>query len=226
MPVGLSFYCLEGCDGYFLDIISDMYVSNDVELIIKGEPEVDGTRIDQLPKQEVIDYFTHIQNNFIQKLETRGHSNVQVPTTYNQQQGRFTETIRDAAHDVGMNIYFEQYVSELGYVDPLPDFDVLQYSVGITTVDGASGPNTTFKEPSVMIQDILDFQHPEIVTINGIKVVPMLSHQQDFRTDYGSDTLDTEKWETYKQMLIMARDHPQIEVIQAHEIYDMTEPPQ
>ena len=220
IPVGLSFYCLEGCSGEFLDAITDMYDSQYVELIIKGEPEVNGTPIEDLPYTEVRNYLQSIQDDYVQKLESRGYTNVQIPLAYNQQQGQFTATIRDAAHDIGMKIYFEQYEAGQGYIDPLSDFDVLQYSVPITVNDD-SGPNSTFKDPDVLIQEILNFEHDHIVTVDGIKVVPLLSHQQDFRESYGSDELDQEKWQTYQELMHLAEQNPQIEFITPTEIYNM-----
>ena len=83
--------------------------------------------------------------------ETLGIASVIWPVSYNQLLGKFTETIRDAVHSLGYKIYFEQYVSEYGYIDPLPTFDIMQYSVSLT-VSGLLGPDQVYKPMDSIFQ--------------------------------------------------------------------------
>ena len=218
IPASVSFYDIQNSSDAFMQVFRKMYESDYIELVLKGEAHAKQKQIDELSYDEVKNYFETVQNHYSKEMLDQGYSNAKLPLAYNQLQARFTETIRDAAHDVGMKIYFDQYASELGYVEPLSDFDVIQYSVAMTNED-LPGPDSTFKEPDKVIEEILDFKHEEMVFVDGIKVVPLLTHQQDFRESYDSDELNSEKWNTYKRVLLSAKDNPKIEFITPTEIY-------
>ncbi|MHA2403749.1 MAG: hypothetical protein ACXADH_12210, partial [Candidatus Kariarchaeaceae archaeon] len=170
---------------------------------------------------EVKDALMTWQNKFINELELLGYSDVLLPVTYNQLLQRFNETIRDAAYDVGFQMYFEHGVSdEYGYIEMLHDFDITQYSVPLTT-SGSPGPNEVFKQPEEVIQEVLDFSGDELIYINGIKVVPLLCHQQDFRITEESSDINEAKWDIYTSLLTMAEDDVRIQLLKPAEVYEL-----
>ncbi len=221
IPIGISFYPNTMNDNTFNNIIGDAYNSEDIELVLKGES--DGTPLDEMSYEEVKATIGASQNKFISELKNLGYSEVKPFVTYNQLYGRFTETIRNAVHDLGFKIYLEQYVSKYGYIDSLPDFDITQYSVSVTE-SGMPGANEKFKQPDTIIQEIINFEHPELIYINGTKVVPLLVHQQDFRLNEASSELNTEKWSIYTTLLLMAKNDSRIKMILPEEVYNLRHP--
>ncbi|MEA3229699.1 MAG: myxococcus cysteine-rich repeat containing protein [archaeon] len=220
IPVGLSIYPDTMNDYQFNRIVGDMYASENIEIITKGESEYNGIPIDRMSYSEVKSNIRWVQNKFIAEMENQGYYNVKAPVTYNQNQAKFTETIRDAVYDLGFRMYFEQYSSEYGYMESLPDFDITQYCVSLT-YSGYAGPDQTFKQPEEVIDEILNYYHPQMIYINGIKVIPMLSHQQDFALSKTSAIIDQEKWNIYTTMLLMAQDDPRIQLLKPVDIYNM-----
>ncbi len=221
IPVGMSFYPNTMNDNTFNNIIGDAYNSEDIELVLKGESN--GIPLDEMSYEEVKATIGTSQNKFISELKNLGYSEVKPSVTYNQLYGRFTETIRNAVHDLGFKIYLEQYVSEYGYIDSLPDFDITQYSVSLTE-SGIPGYNETFKQPNAVVQEIINFEHPELIYINGTKVVPLLVHQQDFRLNETSSELNAGKWNIYTTLLLMAKNDSRIKMILPEEVYNLRHP--
>jgi hypothetical protein len=200
-----------------------MYKSENIELILKGENE-GGKDLDKMSYDEVKTLLESDNKRYINKMqEMLGTDNIKPIVSYNQLYGQFTETIRNAVHDLGLKIYFEQYVSEYGYIDSLPDFDVMQYSVSFT-ISGHAGPNETFKQPEQIEQEILNFNNDHLLYINGKKVVSTLCHQQDFRISENSDALDQNKWNIYTTVLNWAKSDPRIHLLTAKEIYELRHP--
>ena len=220
IPGSFAFYPGTMNSPEFNQIIADMYTSKNVELVLKGEDEYQGQKLDQMSFSEVRQALEAWQNEFITELERLGHSDIEVPVSYNQQAMRFTETIRDAAHAVGFKICLELGDSEHGYISVLPDFDITQYSISLTT-SGQAGPDEDFKEPEHVIQELLDFDSDHLLYIDGIKVVPLLCHQQDFGISEDSSIIDQEKWEIYTSLLLMAKKDPRIRLLKAEEVYDL-----
>ncbi len=223
MPVGMSFYPGTMNDVRFNQIIADMYDSEYIELIIKGESVANGTALQDISYSDIRTLIEKWQNKFVSELENLGYRNVQVPVTYNQQLGEFTEIIRDAIYALSFKIYFEQFVGEQGYVDSLEDLDVMQYCIPFA-VSGRAGANQTYKEPDEVIEEILDFEHDRILRINGIKVVSLMVHQQDFRLSDTSSEIDQQKLNAYTEVLQTAKDDVRIKLINPKEIYTLRHP--
>lgn len=221
MPGSFSFYPETMDDPTFNKILGDMHTSENIELILKGEDTYKGRRLDLMTHAEVKLALQAWQNKFVSELEQLGYSDIDPPVAYNQLLQRFNTTIRDAARDVGFKIYFEQGTSdEYGYVDMLPDFDITQYSVPLTTT-GLPGPETVFRPVQQIIQEILDFDDERLLFIDGIKVVPLLCHQQDFRVSEGSDVVNEEKFGIYTELLTSLRDDPRIRLLRPIEVYEL-----
>jgi len=221
VPGSFSFYPETMGDPRFNQILADMYTSENIELILKGEDTYLGRRLDLMTQAEVTLTLNAWQNMFVSELEKLGYSDVMPPVAYNQLLQRFNTTIRNAAHDVGFKIYFEQGVSdEYGYVDILPDFDITQYSVSLT-ITGLPGPEMAFKSVEDIIQEILEFDDERLLFINGVKVVPLLCHQQDFRLSESSDEVNEEKFRIYTELLSSARNDPRIKLLKPAEVYEL-----
>ncbi len=224
IPLALTFYPNNMGHPEYNRILADMYLSQTFELVPKGLDAVGGTPIELLPYDEAKAAIGGWVNNYIVQLQAQGIPTVRYPAAYNQLFGRFTPTIRDAVHDLGFKMYFEQYVSELGFVDPLPDFDVMQYSVSMT-VSGLPGPNEPFKDFDTVYNEILNFTHERLLTINGVPVVSLLTHQQDYRIAEGSPEINWDKFGLYAGVLVSAKNDPRIRFIKPEEIYSLRHPP-
>ena len=220
IPAGFSFYPMTMNDNQFNKIIAELYSSNYIELILKGEAEVNGIPIDTMNYSEMRNIVHEWRSKFVKKMKEMGYSNIKVPISYNQRLAEFTETIRNATHDEGFKIYFDQYVSGYGYINSLPDYDILQYSVSFTE-SGKAGPDENFSAPEKIIQEILNFTNSHMVYINNIKVVPLLCHQQDFRTNENSSVVDKKKWDIYTKVLLTAKNDPRIKLIRPKDIYNI-----
>ena len=220
IPVAMSFYPTTMNDDQFNQAIADMYDSRNVELVIKGEEIYDGKRPDLMSYYDIRALIQGLQDKFVTNMKALGYDNVKAPVAFNLNQARFTDTVRDAVHDLGFEIYFEQYVSEYGNIDPLPDFDVMQYTISFTR-SGHAGPSEVFKQQDEIEKEIMNFQGDSMLYINGIRVVSLMAHQQDFRTSETSSTVDQDKWNTYTSVLQWAKDNPKIQLLTPEQIFDL-----
>ncbi|VVB60203.1 Polysaccharide deacetylase [uncultured archaeon] len=213
-------------DAQFNNAVANMYKCPNCELATKsqGTSERD---LDNMSYDEVKAIIGSDQDYFKSKMQQiLNTSNVSAPRTYNQLYGRFDPTIRSAVHDLGFNIYLEEYITpEHGYTDSLPDFDITQYSVSFTQ-SGHPGPNEIFKQPNEVIQNLLDFQNDHALYINGTTVIPLMAHQQDFRTNDSSDTLNQTKWDTYTRTLEMLKNDSRFRLIKGQDVYNLRHPTQ
>ncbi len=220
IPTGLSFYPSTMNNEDFNKIIGRMYSSKNIELVLKTEGEINGTNIDTWNYDRIRLLIDSLDNKYVSELENLGYTNVKKPVSYNQQFGRFTPTIRDAIKSLDYKIYIEQYVSELGYVELLPDFDITQYSVSFTK-SGHPGPNEEYKTADEMMNEVINFDNSHLVYINGVKVVPLLAHQQDFLINDNDVILNQSKWDTYTEFLLKAKADKRIKIIFPKDVYDL-----
>lgn len=224
ISVGFSFFprTIQD-DAQFNQIIADMYLSDNIELVLKGEGQEE-RGLDKMSYDEVKALLESDVNNFKSKMQAiLGTPNIKQPVSYNQLYGNFTNTIRTVVHDLGFKIYFEMYVADYGYIEPLPDFDVIQYSVSFTT-DGEAGPETVFKTPEEIYQEILNFDEDNMIYINGKKVVTTMCHQQDFMMGENDSRVNQQKWNTYTTVLQMAKNDSRIQLLTPEEIYYLRHP--
>jgi hypothetical protein len=159
------------------------------------------------------------KSKFTTQLQGLGYSDVQPPVTYNQLMMRLTEATRDAARDARFKVYLELGESEYGFIDMLPDLDITQYSVKLTR-SGQAGPDEEFKTPDGIIEELLDFEHERLIYIDGVKVIPLLCSQRDFRISEDSPAVDEDKWSTYTSLLGRAKKDSRIRLLTAREVYD------
>lgn len=220
MPGNFSLYPDTMNNDRFNKIVGDMHISKNVELIIKGEAEYDGRKIDDMSNAEVKQALEACRSRFVTELGKLGYSGIDAPVAYNQLMMGFNETIRDAAREVGFEIYLDHAEGSHGYIDILPDFDVTQYSVSFT-ISGQAGAGENFKGAEQIFTELLEFEHERMLYINGIKVVPLLCHQQDFRTAEDSSVIDKEKWAVYTSLLVKAKKDPRIHLLRAGQVYDL-----
>lgn len=220
IPACFAFYPETMDDEDFNEIIAEMYASENIELVLKGEAEYQGKRLDQMSSEEVGQALKVWQEKFVAELQNLGRSDVQPPVTYNQVMMGLTEEIRDAAREAQFKICLELGGSDSGYINMLSDFDITQYSVSLTR-SGEAGPDEEFKTPEEVIRELIDFQSDYLIYINGIKVVPLLCNQQDFRRSEDSAALDEEKWKTYASLLRRAKKDSRVCLLTARDVYDL-----
>jgi len=220
VPGCFAFYPGTMNDEEFNRIIADMYASENIELVLKGEDKYQGKRLDQMSSVEVRQALEAWHDKFVSELQNLGYSDIQPPVTYNQLMMRLTEAIRDAAREAQFKVCLEFGESEYGYIDMLPDFVITQYSVSLTK-SGQAGPDEEFKTPEEVIQELLNFRNDHLIYINGIKVVPLLCNQQDFRRSENLPVLDEGKWKTYTSLLRRAKKDSRVCILTAREVYDL-----
>jgi hypothetical protein len=208
-------------DEGFNKIIAEMYASENVEVVLKGEDQYQGKKLDQMSSEQVLQVLKAWQNKFVSELQNLGRSDVQPPVTYNQLMMGLTEAIRDAARKARFKFCLEFGGSEHGYIDMLPDLDITQYSVSLTR-SAEAGPEEEFKTPEEVIEELVGFESDYLIYINGIKVVPLLCSQRDFRRSGDSSSkLDDRKWKTYTSLLRRAKKDSRIRLLTAREVYDL-----
>lgn len=220
IPGCFAFYPSTMNDEQFNTIIAEMHDSKNIELVLKGEAEYQGKRLDQMATEEVRQALKVWQDKFIAEMQNLGRADIQPPVTYNQVMMGLTEAVRDAAREAHFKICLELGGSESGYINMLSDFDITQYSVSLTR-SGEAGPDEEFKTPEEVIQELIDFESDYLIYINGIKVVPLLCSQQDFRISEDSPALDEGKWKTYTSLLRRAKADSRIHLLTARDVYDL-----
>ncbi len=208
----------------FNNIVANMYKCPDCEIVTKSQGIMERD-LDKMSYDEVKEVIGADQEHFRSKMqETLGTGNVSVPVTYNQLYGRFTKTIRSAVRDLGFRSYIEQYITdEHGYINPTPDFDITQYAVSFT-YSGHPGYNETFKQPNETIRELLSFENDPMLYINGIKVIPLMVHQQDFRVSDTESDLNETKWNTYTETLSMLKNDSRFRLLKPQEVYNLRHP--
>ena len=77
-------------DPQFNQIIADMYTSENIELILKGEDTYGGMYLFQMTYSEAKQALEDWQLMFVTELESMGFSNVNLPVSYNQLMMEFT----------------------------------------------------------------------------------------------------------------------------------------
>lgn len=220
IPACFAFYPETMNDEQFNRIIADMYDSKNIELVLKGEDQYQGKRLDQMSLAEVGQAMNNWKDKFVFELQNLGYSDIKPPVTYNQLMMRLNETIRDAVHDAQFKVCLELGGSEHGYINMLPDFDITQYSVSLTK-SGEAGPNEEFKTTNEVVQELINYQSDYLIYINSIKVVPLVCSQQDFRVSEESPGIDEGKWKAYTSLLRKADKDTRICLLTARDVYEL-----
>jgi hypothetical protein len=220
IPACFAFYPGTMGDEQFDRIIADMYASKNIELVLKGEDEYQGKPLDQMSSAEARRALEDWKGTFTTHLQDLGYSDVQPPVTYNQLMMRLTEATRDAVREAQFKVYLELGESEHGFIDMLPDLDITQYSVKLTR-SGQAGPDEEFKTADEVIQELLSFEHERLVYVNGVKVIPLLCSQRDFRRSEDAPTIDENKWSTYTSLLRLAKEDSRIRLLTARDVYEL-----
>ena len=223
IPSGFSIYPASIKEGKFGEIFRKMHNSPYIEFVQKGySGSEEEQRLDKLSFERQKEIIKKGQDYF-RKMSEKITGDSSVPVAYNQPQGRFTNSIRDALRSLGFHIFFEMYENDdLLPVNSTYDFDVLQYGVSFTT-DGEAGRQTVFRKPDEIIKRIKEFEREDvnILYIKGRKVVPVWCHQSDFEDREKDNVLDKEKWKIYTETMLRLRHDPDIVMVRPSDIYDM-----
>ena len=223
IPSGFSIYPASIKEGKFGEIFRKMHDSPYIEFVQKGySGSEEEQHLDKLSYERQREIIKKGQDYF-RKMSLKITGDPSVPVAYNQPQGRFTDSIRDALRSLGFHIFFEMYENDdLSPVNSTPDFDVLQYGVSFTT-DGEAGRQTFFRSPEDVISRIKQFKREDVnmLYIRGRRVVPVWCHQSDFEDRYKDNTLDTEKWRIYTETMLRLKHDPDIVLVRPSDIYHM-----
>lgn len=225
IPSGFSIYPASIRGGSFGRRFAKIYNSPYIEFVQKANSgEGMEPRMDELSFDVVSGIILNGRENFIegasQILDTE---NVSFPVAYNQPQGRFTETIRDALRALNFTIFFEMYVNDdLAPVKSTEDFDVLQYGAGFD-FDGMAGRETVYRQPQEIIEEIKNYDRADIdlLLIHGRLVVPIWCHQSDFEDRVRDSEVDENKWRIYTTTLLTLKQDPNIVLVTPSQIYEM-----
>ncbi|MFA5019704.1 MAG: polysaccharide deacetylase family protein [Candidatus Pacearchaeota archaeon] len=224
IPAGISFY--PGSivnDSDFMEPFLEMYNNKYIELIQKGylgddlEMEMDKL----LPKQQK-EIIKSGQDAFKLRLREVSISNPNMPTAYNQIHGKFTEDTRKVAEELGLKQYFDVFVEAgLPPVNSTPEFNVIQYGISFTT-NGDAGKDTKFKTQGDIFNEINNFDsdYVPLTKIDGILVIPLWVHQQDFESE--ENKINSEKWLVYTNTLKKLKKEENVTFLLPKEVYSLT----
>ena len=202
-----------------------------IEETIKEAQEMkeafDKNNIENLKEELIIklrkDIVVEEQEYFRKIMENSGIKNVKMPISYTQLGGRITEADKKALEKSGIRFYFDVYYNdEIGPISSTDYFDVVQYGVGFTK-DGNARPESVFRTSEEIIKQLNRYNRSdvEILKINGIPVIPLWVHQQDFESSIEENKLDTIKWRIYTETLLRLKKDPNIKFITPSEMYKL-----
>jgi hypothetical protein len=224
IPVTFSFYpsSIQN-DEEFNDIFLEIYKSNYVELMQKGDTgdELE-QHMDTLSYEQQKEIIKHGQEQFKEKMQKlTQQNNIELPIAYNQIGARFTNETRDILTELGYKFYFDVYVGD--YLNPVKsteNFDVIEYGISFTE-SGDAGRKNDFKTPQEIFQEIEDFDREDITILNlsGKKVIPLWAHQQDFESIIKENKLDKEKWKIYTETILALKKDSNVIFITPNEIF-------
>lgn len=212
-------------DKEFNKVFKKMYESKYIELMQKSykgdESEMEMYKLSPGEQKEIIksgrDHFKNKMKDILNK------DNIKLPISYNQISGRITNDTRNVLEELGFKIYFDMFVEgDLSPVESTENFDVIEYGVSFTD-NGGAGREHVFKSSEEIFNEINNFSREDvnILTINGRKVIPIWTHQQDFEDSKKDEKLDKEKWKTYTQVLRALENDPNVEFITPERIYNL-----
>lgn len=223
IPSAFSFY--PGTmrdDEAFKSVFLKMYSSRQIELVQKGYIGDKREMImNQLSSKEQRDIVKKGQEEFRAKMQNMtGSNNIKMPLAYNQREGNLDENSIKILESLGFNFYFDMFVG--GLTNPMNStktFDNIQYGVGFTR-EGVAGKESIFYKPEEIFNQIKSFQvNQPILTINGVKVIPLWVHQQDFESKTMDNEIDQEKWNIYINVLKALQKDPNVILISPSRIY-------
>jgi hypothetical protein len=229
IPVAFSFYpTTMSDDPRFIDAFLKMYNSNYIELMqkefIEGDLEIS---IERLDPEKVInlrrDIVIEEKEHYRRTMENLGIKNVKMPISYTQLGGRITVSDRKALEEAGIKVYFDVYYNdEIGPIDSTQTYDVIQYGVSFTR-DGGAGPETEFRSVEEVISALGNYNREDVkmIKINGVKVIPLWLHQQDFESKNGYNKLDHQKWQIYTETLLRLKQDPNVTFITPSMMYNL-----
>jgi hypothetical protein len=227
IPSTFSFYPASiDTQSSYIDILLRMYESDYIELMQKEYIEEDlESGIEDLPSDLKIEIRRGIleseKEHFIKIMRRNGYKNIELPISYTQLGGRITEDDRRALELSGIKVYFDVYYNdEIGPISSTENFDVMQYGVGFTR-DGSAGALTQFRSADEIMVELSNYERldVEMISFDGLLIVPLWVHQQDFEKYDGSSEVDLDKWQVYTETLLRLKQDPNVRFITPKEMY-------
>ena len=101
-------------------------------------------------------------------------------------------------------------------------YDIIQYGVSFTK-SGLPGKETIFLKPEELIAEIDTYYREDLIVldIDGVDIIPLWGHQQDFESKIRENRLDKEKWEIYTQTIRALKKDPNVVFVSPNMIYEM-----
>jgi cysteine-rich repeat protein len=208
--------------GFFEYIFKGLYSSKYVELVQKGYLGDDREQMmDQLSESEQRDIIKAGRDYYVARMQhVMNTSTIVLPKTYDQIGGRVTDVTKKVLMDLGYNFYFDVYsVPDIRQLNTSVNFDVTQYGVSFT-VNG-TGRETVFKTPKMIVDELKAFNTSDshILKINGNPVIPIWTHQQDFEDKATDNKLDEQKWNIFKETIMLLKNDSSIRFVNPRIVY-------
>lgn len=229
IPVTFSFYPASIGDEDFDKIFLEMYESNTIELMQKGyRGDAREMEIYKLSYEEQREIILQGQNFFKTEMErilneNRREGFVKVPISYNQISGIVNNDTERALIDLGFKMYFDMFVEgDNAPIKSGDDFYVTEYGISFTE-NGHAGKENKFRTPFEVTREINRFNREDVdvLEINGIKVIPIWVHQQDFESREKENKLDREKWDIYVYTMKKLSEDPNVIFLTPSKLYEL-----
>ncbi len=228
IPGGFSFYpATINNDPDFMEPFLKMYLDPNIELIQKGN---DGDDLEAvmatLPLDVQKDTIQKGQNTFKQRLSERlGIDEIFLPQSYNQIQGSFSNDTQQVAESLGFKQYFDVFMpaSNITLPQTNDDFISIQYGISYSKQGNIPGKTSVFKSTDTILEEIENYERADIniTRIDGIPVIPLWTHQQDFESSDSEELLSRSKWKIYTDTLKKLKEDPNVELILPSQIHEM-----
>jgi len=214
-----------GDDEEFNKIFEEMYTNEYIELMQKGyRGDVADRNLYKLPAKGQKEIIKLGQDYFKKKMkEILDEEYIKLPVAYNQLSGRINNDTRQVLEELGFKIYFDMFIEDdMDPVESTATFDVIEYGASFTDT-GEAGREHDFKSPAEIFKEINELKREDLtmMAINGRKVIPLWTHQQDFEDEYIDEKIDEKKWEIYTNTIKALNQDPNVILITPTEIYDL-----
>ncbi len=221
IPVGMSFYPQTvNTDKEFMDAFLRMYHAKNIDLIHKMDKV--GSGISYLPVAEQEKIVKSAQEDFYKKLQARlGTDEIVLPKSYNNQGGSFNVDMLWVLQRLGINEYFDVFLpGDVPQVGSREDFTVFQYGISVPIGGDVPGEKTVFKSNQQIVGEINVYARDDlnIHYINGAPVIPVWLHQQDFFASENTDLINHQKWEQYKELMLLLKNDPNVVLLKPSDV--------
>ena len=228
IPVGISFYpATINNNPEFVKAFLRMYNDPNIELIQKGNNGDENEMImATLPIEQQRAIIKAGQDNFKNKMSQilgTTPNSIILPEAYNQIHGSFSDQTVLVAEPLGIKQYFDMFVEGgMQQVKSTPTFKSIQYGVS-WTVNGQAGRENPFKSEDQVMSELSNYTRADInlTYINGLPVIPLWAHQQDFEDIQTPEKIDQSKWAVYTKTILDLKNDPHVHLVRPIDVYNL-----